>query len=204
MKSKGLAVKMAVLIVAGCFIASGCAPVYMQGQNSASPQQRLSFPLNNADHTYYIDVKNDTPFAVSNLPQTEQMLYSMDFDQSPRKLDADIQISVDIRAYAQEDAGQRIGQMLAGALVAAALGAAAGAIGGDAGMGAAMGAVIGGGMGAVAPATKYGAEISISISGRDGRSGRGTYAYDISNVPAGQIGEYIDGQIASAVKGSFY
>lgn len=181
----------------------GCAPVYYGNPTRstsagyAAPVSALNFKFNQSDQTFLLLVDNNTPLALSALPESEDMLARRGFEEVLRASDADVQITVSFNLRGQENSGRRVGNTLGGALFGAAAGALLGALAGDPARGAAIGAVAGGASGAVQPARDFVVEAKICMTGTGGRQCQEYFEFNITRAGPENGPVLIDQNIAS-------
>lgn len=192
-----------IMVLAVAFLSGCAAPGTYYSPAAVTPPPIASDPLRLGynDHRYVIQIHDNTPFGIIDLPATQDLLYSKGYDRVRKQRSADFVIEAHFTAGAQDNPNVRAGQTIAGAVTGAALGAIiGGAAAGEAGAGAAIGAAGGAAVGLAAPAYTAFVHIDLNIySLTDQTTTRRSSTVDLTSVPPPDAALVIDREVARMV-----
>lgn len=177
-------------------------PTYQYTPTPDSSYSGGYISLNPEDRFYVLQVNDQTPFGVRDLPRTDDVLFNKGYDKVRRERKADFAIDVGLTAMHAENPERRAGQTVGGALLGAAAGAAIGGALGDPGQGAAIGAASGGVLGFAAPAGTTLVRIDLRVySYSEGRDYNKSATIDLASVPPQDVHVVIDNEVSRMLQG---
>lgn len=163
---------------------------------------RSSFVLGPEDQNYVLQVDDNTPFGIYELPQTNNALYDKGYDRVRRQWEADFSIEISVSGGLRENPEVRAGNTLGGALFGAATGALIGAAVGDPGTGAAIGAASGGALGLISPAATNFVTIDLNVfSFHERVSAYRSLSVDLTTVPPFEVRRVVDAEVSRMLRG---
>lgn len=174
---------------------------YYKVQDNLQPTGGGPFVLGPNDRNYVLQIDDNTPFRIYELPQTGNLLYNKGYDQVRRQREADFSIEISVSGGLRENPQVRAGNTLGGALFGAATGALLGAAVGNPGKGAAIGAASGGALGLISPAATNFVTIDLNVySYSEHVSAFRSTAIDLTTVPSYDVGRVVDAEVARMLR----
>jgi hypothetical protein len=204
MKTSSRVCRFLVLFCLAGFL-SGCVygppGTYYKVQDNRQPTGGGPFVLGPNDQNYVLQIEDNTPFGIYELPQTGNLLYTKGYDQVRREREADFSIAMAISGGLRENPEVRAGNTLGGALFGAATGALIGAAVGDPGTGAAIGAASGGALGLISPAATNFVTIDLNVySFSERMDAFRSIAIDLTTVPPHEVRRVVDAEVARILR----
>lgn len=196
---KNLVLVFIFLFMSGCYYYPATGNYYKVLRDPGT--ERGVFDLDPRDQTFVMQIHNNTPFDLYDLPRTERLLYNKGYDQVRRRNEADFVVELNFSAGLRENPELRASNTVGGAMLGAATGAIIGGALGDPGTGAAIGAASGGALGLVSPAATSNLTVDLNVYSLTRRNGaHRSLVIDLATVPPFDVRRVADIEISKMLQ----